>query len=68
LETYAHVLDYEPNNDEANYQTAAIQLRLGKFQESLVHLLLLPAEVRGQAQTLSILRELRRKVKSPGRG
>jgi tetratricopeptide (TPR) repeat protein len=55
LETYAHVLDYEPNNDEANYQTAALLLRQGKFQESLIHLSRLPEEVRGQAQTLSIL-------------
>lgn len=54
LETYARVLDYEPKNEEANYQTAALLLRQGKFQESLVHLFSLPKEVQGRAPALSI--------------
>jgi tetratricopeptide (TPR) repeat protein len=54
LETYARVLDYEPKNEEANYQTAALLLQQRKFQESLTYLSRLPEEVQGRAQTLSI--------------
>jgi tetratricopeptide (TPR) repeat protein len=54
LETYARVLDYEPKNEEANYQTAALLLQQGKFQESLAHLSRLPEELQGRAQALSI--------------
>jgi tetratricopeptide (TPR) repeat protein len=55
LEIYARVLDYEPKNEEANYQSAALLLQQGKFQESLVHWSRLPEEVQGRAQALSIV-------------
>jgi tetratricopeptide (TPR) repeat protein len=54
LEIYARVLDYEPKNQEANYQTAALLQQQGKFQESLLHLSRLPEEVQVRAQALSI--------------
>jgi tetratricopeptide (TPR) repeat protein len=54
LETYARVLDYEPKNEEANYQTAALLLQQGRFQESLDHLSRLPEEIQGRSQALSI--------------
>jgi len=54
LETYARVLDYEPRNEEASYQTAALLLQQGKFQESLVHLSRLPEEIQGRSHALSI--------------
>ncbi len=54
LEIYTRVLDYEPKNQEANYQTAALLQQAGKFQESLLRLLRLPEEVQVRAQALSI--------------
>jgi len=55
LEIYGRLLGYEPNNEEANYQTAALLLEQGKFQQSLIHLSHLPEQVQGRAQALSIL-------------
>jgi tetratricopeptide (TPR) repeat protein len=54
LEVYARLLEYEPGNEEANYQSAAILLQQGKFQESLERLSKLSEEVQGRAQALSI--------------
>jgi tetratricopeptide (TPR) repeat protein len=54
LDVYARVLDYEPKNEEANYQSALLLLQQGMFQESLSHLSRLPEEVQGRAQALSI--------------
>src|ERR1700682_1953884 len=47
LETYARVLDYEPKNEEANYQTAALLLRQGKFLESLCYVVCLAQALHG---------------------
>ncbi|HXM92857.1 MAG TPA: tetratricopeptide repeat protein [Candidatus Dormibacteraeota bacterium] len=52
---YERVLDYEPKNAEAHYQSAALLVQEGKYQESLAHLSHLPAESQSRAQTLSIL-------------
>ncbi len=54
LETYARVLDYEPKNEEANYQTAALLLQQGRFQESLDHRLLADPDF-SEADALQIL-------------
>ncbi len=55
LDVYLGVLVYEPNNAEANYQSAALLLNQGKFRESLDHVSRLPQETQTSAQALSIL-------------
>jgi tetratricopeptide (TPR) repeat protein len=54
LDVYRRVLQYEPENTEANYQSAALLMREGKYQASLDHLSRLPANVQDTAQVLSI--------------
>jgi tetratricopeptide (TPR) repeat protein len=55
LEVYKRVLGYEPANQEANYQSAALLLQLGEYKKSLDHLLRLSSENQSSAQTLSLL-------------
>jgi tetratricopeptide (TPR) repeat protein len=54
LEVYRRVLQYEPDNAEANYQSATLLMRQGAYQASLDHLSRLPAEIRSSAQALSV--------------
>lgn len=54
MDAYNRVLVYEPANAEANYQSAALLLRQGKYQESLNHIAKLPGDYGASAQTLSI--------------
>ena len=55
LDVYLGVLAYDPNNAEANYQSAALLLNQGKFRESLDHVARLPQETQASAQALSLL-------------
>lgn len=54
LDVYRRVLEYETANTEALYQSAALLLRLGRYNESLHYVSRLPAENQTSAQTLSI--------------
>jgi len=54
LDVYRQVLDYDPANAEANYQSAALFLKLGQYRNSLAHTSRLSAEIQNSAQTLSI--------------
>ena len=54
LDVYRRVLDYDAVNAEANYQSAALFLQQGQYQESLDRISRLSAEQRNGAQTLSI--------------
>lgn len=54
LETYERVIKYEPGNSEANYQSAALLLQQGKYQDSLSRLAHLPADTQNSAQALSL--------------
>src|SRR2546426_2190406 len=54
LEIYRRLLDFEPGNVEAIYQTAVLLGRLGSFQASLDQLSRLPAEDQQRAQALSV--------------
>jgi tetratricopeptide (TPR) repeat protein len=54
LEVYRRVLRYEPDNAEANYQSAALRMRKGAYQASLDHLSRLPAKIQNSAQALSV--------------
>ena len=55
LDVYQRVLGYESANAEANYQSAALFLQQGNYQQSIDHILRLSAEVQATAQPLSIL-------------
>lgn len=55
LDVYKRVLEYEPANAEANYQSGALFLQQGNYQQSIDHILRLSAEVQASAQSLSIL-------------
>jgi tetratricopeptide (TPR) repeat protein len=55
LDVYLGVLAYDPKNSEANYQSAALLLDQGKYQDSLDHVLRLPEESQAGAQVLSIV-------------
>jgi len=55
LGVYRRVLQYEPANAEANYQSAALLMRKDAYQSSLDHLSRLPANIRESAQALSII-------------
>lgn len=55
LSLYDRVLQYEPGNEEANYQSASLLLREKQYEKSLTRLLRLPAQIRESAQSLSIL-------------
>jgi len=54
LDVYRRVLDYDAVNAEANYQSAALFLQQGHYQESLDRISRLSAAQRSSAQTLSI--------------
>jgi tetratricopeptide (TPR) repeat protein len=54
LVVYRQVLGYEPMNQEANYQSAALLLQQGEYQKSLDHLLRLSPENQSSARTLSL--------------
>jgi tetratricopeptide (TPR) repeat protein len=55
LNVYQQVLEYEPGNAEANYQSAVLLLRTGRYQQSLIRLEHLALPTRQTAQALSIL-------------
>jgi tetratricopeptide (TPR) repeat protein len=55
LEVYQRVLEYEPENAEANYQSAVLLLQQGRFQDSITRVSLLPASTQSTAQALSVL-------------
>jgi tetratricopeptide (TPR) repeat protein len=54
LDVYRRVLQYEPANAEANYQSASLLMRKGAYQSSLDHLSRLPAKFQNSAQALSV--------------
>ena len=54
LEVYRRLLDFEPENVEATYQSAVLLGRLASFQASLDRLSRLPAEDQQRAQALSV--------------
>src|SRR5262247_274672 len=54
LDIYRRVLQYEPENVEANYQSAVLLMRKGAYQASLDHLSRLPEKSRNTAQALSL--------------
>ena len=49
LRVYGMVLDYDPNNLEANYQSAVVLLQRREYQDSLNRLSRLPPDRRGTA-------------------
>ena len=51
---YHTVLQYDPENVEANYQSATLLMRQGAYQASLDRLSRLPAEIQNRSQTLSV--------------
>jgi tetratricopeptide (TPR) repeat protein len=55
LQAYRKVLQYQPDNDEANYQSAVLLQLRGDYRESLERMSQLPEDVRGSAQALSVL-------------
>ena len=55
VDTYRRVLRYDPENAEANYQSAAVLLQLREYQHSLDRTAHLPRNIRSSAQTLSIV-------------
>lgn len=54
LKIYERVIQYEPGNSEANYQSALLLLQQGRYQDSLSRLSQLPAHARNSAQALSL--------------
>src|SRR6266568_8340436 len=54
LSVYQHVLNYDGENSEANYQSATLFVQKGEYQKSLARLSRLPADTRQSAQALSI--------------
>lgn len=54
LAIYHALLNYEPDNAEANYQSALLLLEAGKYQASLTRVSRLPKTARESAQALSI--------------
>ena len=55
LDVYERVLRYEPDNTEANYQSAALLLKQARYQDSLRHASRLPSEQQSTAQVLAIV-------------
>src|SRR3989440_12220932 len=55
LRVYGMVLDYDPNNLEANYQSAVVLLQRREYQDSLNRLSRLPPDRRGTAQAIALL-------------
>ena len=54
LRVYGRVLQFNSTNPEANYQSAALLLKLGQYQSSLNHIAQLPHATQINSQTLSI--------------
>lgn len=55
LDVYKRVLEYDPKNAEANYQSAVLLLQQREYQASLNRLSALSTDTQSSAQTLSIL-------------
>jgi len=55
LDIYRRVLQYAPDDPEANYQSAVLLLKRGEYQDSLTRVLRLPADIRSRAQALAIV-------------
>jgi len=53
-DTYERLLKFEPNNTEANYQSAFLLARLGSFRVSLERLSRLPAAAQERPQALAV--------------
>lgn len=51
---YAQILKLDPNNLEANYQSALLLMQKGLYASSLHHLLNLPAKAQDRSQALSV--------------
>ena len=54
LDTYQRLLRFQPDNAEANYQSAVLLQRFERFKESLHHLSRLPADAQQRAQVLAM--------------
>ncbi|MCI0625056.1 MAG: tetratricopeptide repeat protein [Acidobacteria bacterium] len=54
LDAYQRLLRFQPDNAEANYQSAVLLQRFERFKESLQHLSRLPAEAQRRAQVLAL--------------
>lgn len=54
LDTYRRVLEFSPQDVEANYQAASLLTRAGKFAPSLAHLAHLPADARQMPAALAL--------------
>ena len=54
LEAYQRLLKFEPDNAEANYQSAYLLLLLGSFRSSLEHLGRLSAQAQESSQSLAV--------------
>lgn len=55
LDVYEHVLRYDGNNPEANYQSAVLMLDRGEYERSLAHLKLLPEATLLGPQAASVM-------------
>jgi tetratricopeptide (TPR) repeat protein len=55
LDVYEHVLRYQSENTEANYQSAVLLLHQGRYRDSLRHASRLPSEQQSTAQVLAIV-------------
>jgi len=53
-DVYHALLQFDPQNIQANYQYAILRLRQHQFQDSLVHILRLPADDQQQPAALAI--------------
>jgi tetratricopeptide (TPR) repeat protein len=54
LDTYQRLLKFEPDNVEANYQSAFLLLLLDSYNSSLEHLARLPADAQRRSQALAV--------------
>ena len=54
LEAYQHLLKFEPDNVEANYQSAFLLQLLGSFKSSLEHLARLSPQAQESSQALAV--------------
>jgi tetratricopeptide (TPR) repeat protein len=54
LDVYGRVLSYQPMNEEANYQSAALLLQQGEYKKSVDYLLRVSSKSQSSPQILSI--------------
>ena len=54
LRVYAQLLSFEPDNNEANYQSAVLFMQKERYASSLQHLSKLPPDVQARSQVLSV--------------